>query len=845
MMQRLADSEHPLGLFAMGIMALRGRAVPKDPQLAVRFFLKSAKKGHAGAMVALGKLYMEGVEVVRDEAQAQDWFRKGAERDDMEARLLLARMLRGDRGEESDVREAISLMEEAASRGYPEVYLELGTMFKVGQGVPVDLQKSKLYFEKAHAEGVPGAKVHLKDFAAEAGRLRLIDGRARESQLRQNAEKGEAKAQLDLGLWLMAASYDRSDIQEGVTWVRKAADQGIPAAQFELAMAYEGGRIPIEDYASLRDQAVRWFRRAATGGHLEAQYQLACRLRYGETAAQREAFDWAAKAAQSHHAEAEALVAEMFARGIGTHANEHQAIEWALKATQSGMPGACFQIGMMFEQGITVPKDLAKAFSWYLKGAEAGDAASQGQVADMYEQGTGVTPDLKAAIHWYSQTAERYNSDPAFAIARIYLSGPPDVRNDAEALLWYMMAIDYSLEGGNGTEVFGHDEYRPFAQKYGNLATARYRLASIFERGDGLPKDLGQAAHWYERVADLAHEYPDEAGMALFRLGVANAEGWNRKPDPVNALSSFRRAMVFAQQSEENPFAFMAERSLDWEYGQAFPRVYQALQAASTEGNVSATAELAWLFQNGFGLPRHYGEAAALRLAANRTGCLCSAMDEARFQDRLQSPEDPIALRGYLQLAALLPRDIPLSKALAEQRRQHHEAKSYRKVTTALAEAKKQGRIILVPEDSRSRASVTLYDPGLKPKTRKAMEQWAKSEGISVGHAQVFWNAGQLIVRAELEKRAQVRRALLEQAANLGSPEAMLNLSAFYASSHQEGGLVKAYQWMVLAQAFGASDIGLELMKLEKALILEQVVEAQDAASSWWRHYHRLANGRK
>ncbi len=49
---------------------------------------------------------------------------------------------------------------------------------------------------------------------------------------------------------------------------------------------------------------------------------------------------------------------------------------------------------------------------------------------------------------------------------------------------------------------------------------------------------------------------------------------------------------------------------------------------------------------------------------------------------------------------------------------------------------------------------------------------------------------------------------------------------------------MKAYQWMLLAQAFGAVGLSSEMIKLEAVLTPRQIAEAQDAAKAWWTRYH-------
>ena len=59
----------------------------------------------------------------------------------------------------------------------------------------------------------------------------------------------------------------------GATWVRRAAEQGYPPAQFNLAFMHETG-LGVSKQAVA---AANWYRRAAERGHARAQYNLAAR----------------------------------------------------------------------------------------------------------------------------------------------------------------------------------------------------------------------------------------------------------------------------------------------------------------------------------------------------------------------------------------------------------------------------------------------------------------------------------------------------------------------------------------------------------------------------------------
>ena len=57
------------------------------------------------------------------------------------------------------------------------------------------------------------------------------------------------------------------DYDEAVKWYRKAADQGLAEAQFDLGLIYQKGQSVAQDYG----EAVMWYRKAAAQGDAKAQ----------------------------------------------------------------------------------------------------------------------------------------------------------------------------------------------------------------------------------------------------------------------------------------------------------------------------------------------------------------------------------------------------------------------------------------------------------------------------------------------------------------------------------------------------------------------------------------------
>src|SRR6266566_4148233 len=111
------------------------------------------------------------------------------------------------------------------------------------------------------------------------------------AEIRAGADKGDAKAQYELGRAFFSGTLGMAkDEAEAVKWFRKAAEQNVADAQFSLGVCYANGRGVTKDDA----EAVKWFRKAAEQNYARAQYNLGVCYDSGEGVAKDEveAYKW-------------------------------------------------------------------------------------------------------------------------------------------------------------------------------------------------------------------------------------------------------------------------------------------------------------------------------------------------------------------------------------------------------------------------------------------------------------------------------------------------------------------------------------------------------------------------
>lgn len=166
--------------------------------------------------------------------------------------------------------------------------------------------------------------------------------RAREL-LKPEADKGDAEAQVKLGLIYARGLGVPRDASIAVPWFRKSAEQGNAEGQYCLGVAYDLGDAGVSDL----EQAAIWYRRSAEQGFAKAQYNLGHLLLNGGKADQyEEGAAWVLKAAEQDHADAMYLYGNTCGGGRGVEPNLLCARYWLRRAVEKGVAKAQKNLSM-------------------------------------------------------------------------------------------------------------------------------------------------------------------------------------------------------------------------------------------------------------------------------------------------------------------------------------------------------------------------------------------------------------------------------------------------------------------------------------------------------------------
>jgi localization factor PodJL len=202
------------------------------------------------------------------------------------------------------------------------------------------------------------------------------------SRLISQANSGDAKAALAVGLKYANGDGVPLNDAQALHWLQKAAEAGEALAQYRLGAFFEKGRSVDPD----QDQAMRWYGEAAKHGNRKAMHALG--------------------------------VAN--ANGIGGKTNFPEAVHWFKTAAQLGLTDSQFNLAVLYERGLGVQTSLLEAYKWYAIAAASGDRESKTRVGALATQISAAERDAA------DQVAKGFKPQPMNVAAN---DGPPLTSN--------------------------------------------------------------------------------------------------------------------------------------------------------------------------------------------------------------------------------------------------------------------------------------------------------------------------------------------------------------------------------------------------------------------------------
>lgn len=269
-------------------------------------YLDGARRGNPEYQAAAGAMYINGGPAEINYDEACNWLKTGSAGGSFVAMYYLAEIYENGYGNVTPdhlraARYYDNVAEEIkkkAADGHVGAAYVLGRMYRYGQGVPQDkaaavkcfrLSASSLYAPALNQLG----EMTLADNQEEAKRLFF-----------SAAEKNCPEAEYNLGdIYLQDKNQPA-----GLKWLKKAAENQYPPAQYRLAGIFETG----DGIAKNQEVAQELYLKAAQSGYAPAQYKMALLSGKNDEAAA----SWMKKAAERSYIPAMNSLAETCLKGV-------------------------------------------------------------------------------------------------------------------------------------------------------------------------------------------------------------------------------------------------------------------------------------------------------------------------------------------------------------------------------------------------------------------------------------------------------------------------------------------------------------------------------------------------
>ena len=243
--KRAAEMESPLGWHALGRCYDLAIGTGAQRDKAADLFELAANAGYAEAQLLLARCYTFGTGRPRSSHLAFQWTEAAAKGGSLEAALALGQMLFRGQVCPMDREGAVRLFRRAALQGSIEGCYELGLCYRDGHGVPANDYESIRWIKKAALAKHPAAEfdMHLFYFDGTDSILKdklqslLLARKISRAWIHGGTDHvGDYFADPKLGDNMVTINHYAAH-----KWYQRAAKEGNPYAQYQLAVQYMNG----------------------------------------------------------------------------------------------------------------------------------------------------------------------------------------------------------------------------------------------------------------------------------------------------------------------------------------------------------------------------------------------------------------------------------------------------------------------------------------------------------------------------------------------------------------------------------------------------------------------------
>ena len=311
---------------------------------------------------------------------------------------------------------------------------------------------------------------------------------------RLGAEKNDPRCMYLYGSDLRLAIGVKEDKAAGLALIRKAAERGLPEAEYKMHELLEEGDELKADPAEAR----RWLLLAAEHGDYDARADLAEEiLTQKDKSRFKSLTNWVKKGAADGHGRSAHIMSFVYDQGLGVKADPVESMAWRL-------------VSLNLDENL----DPERYVEDYEALSEEQQIRSEKRAKELCGIRTYTSPfardpeELAAERKHFDETmakAKTGDAEARYEVARLFYLGEGTKKNNDESNRWCLMAAEQGL------------------------AKAQCMWGLTLLKGDGVTPDAKQAAEWFRKSATQGHPRSE------FILGMFYRDGTGLKADPAES----------------------------------------------------------------------------------------------------------------------------------------------------------------------------------------------------------------------------------------------------------------------------------------------------------------------
>ena len=639
LMMQAAESDYTSAQKFVSDCYREGYLIESDNEKALHWMKKAADKGDSEAEIILAQSYLndsdihtitsDNIEVEKNEELGLSYLAKAVEHNNARALYIMSKCYEvGKYFEKDDKKRYESLEKSVEIEQDPRVVCALGVCLKDGIGTDADYERAFHCFEFAVENGNGSAYYYLAEMYRNGLYVEKDEAKASEcsakwgdsihsllsgvmpiDQVREEANLGNPEAMYQLGKRYQQGDCVEQNMEIASDWWLKAAMKGHAAACNDLGVFYFFTKHEVEN-------GLKWLKKSADQGYPISLRVLGDIYRHGWGVEKdvEQGIKLLKTAAEQDDEFAMNTLAGIYHDAEDVEQDYGQAKYWLERYYASGNGDAYFRMGRCLYYGDMYDKDYLKALENFEKALKEGCYDAAGFYIDMLWLGRNAQKDQKRVLSLFKELADSNDSVAQHYLYRLYNSEDnekpePDLaieylKKSAEAgyaVAQREMGFGYQDENVFGIDYQKANEWFEKAVENGDVI-AYVNLAISYQNGRGVEKDIKKAFEMYCIAAEHKDSY---AANEAARMLLVGEEGVT----DIDVDRAIALLEPVAEQNDHSSFllGFALNVKNDQENSYSWERAEKAtlcLYHAAQKDHPEAMYRLAYSFMEGRGVMR-------------------------------------------------------------------------------------------------------------------------------------------------------------------------------------------------------------------------------------------------